>query len=637
MRKKYVFKPYTELFDKLFLQEKARILGVLGNESLSIRHVGSTAVPGLGGKGIIDIALAVKQEDIENVSHKLAGLGYIFRESGSTEERSFFRIDLPDIEEEVRRYHLHVTFPESIEWKSLLAFRDYLRAHPEVVQEYAALKKKSADEVDEDGALYRAKKWPFFQKILLKALGHKIFFVIGASGAGKTTTLKQFENAMPLCCRLVHFDSIGVPSFEEMEKEYGSIEEWQRAETFKWVEKLAKEDLLKSHIVFDAQIRPSFISEACDAHGAVYDVLLFDCFDEERKRRLVNRGHPELADNDMMNWATFLRRECQKRRYKIINNTHITLEQTFRLFSTWLDYQISSQIEIPVEVVESLIDTQFPEYSKLPINEVKPNGWDNRTFRLGSEMSVRLPSAERYAAKVPIEHKYLPYLATHLSLPIPKPIALGRPSAEYPWHWSIYGWIDGQTLDTCHFDDEELDRLAGQLAYFLKELQAIDVCDGPKPGSHNFYRGESPIVYDAETRSSIDNLYEYIDVKAALEVWERAIHSRWKKKPVRIHGDFSTGNILINEQELAGIIDFGGMAVGDPSCDLCIAWTFFQGNSRKAFKSALDPDEDTWNRARGWALWKALITLESVNERGEKEGKKQIYLINEILKDYENR
>ena len=633
MRKKYVFKPYTELFDTLFLQEKARLLGVLGHDSLSIQHVGSTAVPGLGGKGIIDIALAVKQGDIENVSHKLAGLGYIFRESGSTEERSFFRIDLPDIEEEVRRYHLHVTFPESIEWKTLLAFRDYLRAHPEIVQEYAALKKKSADEANEDGALYRAKKSPFFQKTLLKALGHKIYFVIGASGSGKTTTLKQFENAMPHYCRLIHFDSIGVPPFEEMEKEYGSIEEWQKAKTFKWVEKLAKEDLLQSHVVFDAQIRPSFISEACDVYGVAYDVLLFDCSDEERKRRLVHRGHPELADDNMMNWAAFLRRECQHRCYEIINNTHLTLEQTFHLFSTWLGYQISTQIEIPVQLVESLIDTQFPEHSKLPINEVKPNGWDNRTFRLGREMSVRLPSAERYAAKVFLEHKYLPYLAIHLSLPIPKPIALGTPSAEYPWHWSIYGWIDGQTLDICHFGDEELDLLAGQLAYFLQELQAIDASDGPKPGSHNFYRGESPIVYDAETRSSIDNLYEYIDVKAALEVWERAIHSRWKKKPVWIHGDFSTGNILINEQELSGIIDFGGMAVGDPSCDLCIAWIFFQGNSRKIFKSALDLDEGTWNRARGWALWKALITLESNEDKTGKEAKLQLNLIREILED----
>lgn len=171
-RKKYIFKPYTELFDQLFLQEKARLLDELKDVSFSIQHVGSTAVPGLGGKGIIDIALAVRKKDIQNASHKLADLGYIFHKSASTEERLFFYIDLPDIKEKIRRYHLHVTFPESIEWKTLLAFRDYLKAHPEAAEEYAALKKKSVDEVNENGALYREKKLPFFQKILLKALEH---------------------------------------------------------------------------------------------------------------------------------------------------------------------------------------------------------------------------------------------------------------------------------------------------------------------------------------------------------------------------------------------------------------------------------------------------------------------------------
>ena len=55
---------------------------------------------------------------------------------------------------------------------------------------------------------------------------HKIYFIIGASGSGKTTALKNFEKNMPKSCTLLHFDSIGVPSFEEMEKEYGTIEEW---------------------------------------------------------------------------------------------------------------------------------------------------------------------------------------------------------------------------------------------------------------------------------------------------------------------------------------------------------------------------------------------------------------------------
>lgn len=347
MRKKYVFKPYNELFEKLFVQEKARLLSALGDAPLSIQHVGSTAVPGLGGKGIIDIAVALPQEELEDVAVKLAGLGYIFHENGSTAERAFFRIDLPDSAEGVRRYHLHVTFPESIEWKTLLAFRDYLRAHPDVVQEYSKLKTVSAAQVDEDGALYRAQKAPFFQKVLLQALGHKILFVIGASGSGKTTTLKQLAAAMPQHCRLRHFDSIGVPSFAEMEAEYGSIEGWQKAKTFEWVGKLAQEELLKSHVVFDAQVRPSFIAEACAAQGVAYDVVLLDCSNEERSKRLLARGHPELVNDNMMNWAAFLRKECQQQRYEIVDNTHLSLEQTFHRLSTWLSCKMATQISTP--------------------------------------------------------------------------------------------------------------------------------------------------------------------------------------------------------------------------------------------------------------------------------------------------
>ena len=165
---------------------------------------------------------------------------------------------------------------------------------------------------------------------------HKIFFVIGASGSGKTTTLKLLEKEMPPHYQLVHFDSIGVPSFEEMEKEYGSIEEWQRVKTIEWVEKLAKEDLTRSSIIFDAQVRPYFIVRACAQYGVGFEVILIDCSNEQRKKRLIDRGHLELADQNMMNWAAFLRKECQDRQYKIIDNSSLSIEQTFQQLLAWL-------------------------------------------------------------------------------------------------------------------------------------------------------------------------------------------------------------------------------------------------------------------------------------------------------------
>lgn len=166
---------------------------------------------------------------------------------------------------------------------------------------------------------------------------HKIYFIIGASGSGKTTTLKRFEKKLPDHCLLLHFDSIGVPYFKEMEKEYGSIEEWQRIQTIAWVKKLSENNLTFSNVIFDAQIRPSFIQEACALYEVKYKVILFDCADATRKQRLISRGHPELADENMMNWAAFLRKECQKHHHHILDNTHLNPEQTFELFSKWLE------------------------------------------------------------------------------------------------------------------------------------------------------------------------------------------------------------------------------------------------------------------------------------------------------------
>ena len=161
--KKYVFKPYSKSFPELFGREKERIASLVSG-ALSIEHVGSTAVPELGGKGIIDIAIAAHRQDWEWVKQQLKNLGYEFRETGSTEDRWFVRVDLPDPEEGLRRYHVHLTYPESVDWKGLIGFRDYLRVHPEEAQQYAAMKEKAATEANNDGKIYRALKEPMFKK-----------------------------------------------------------------------------------------------------------------------------------------------------------------------------------------------------------------------------------------------------------------------------------------------------------------------------------------------------------------------------------------------------------------------------------------------------------------------------------------
>lgn len=163
-KQKYVYKPYSKIFPDLFQKEKARISSSL-KQALAIEHIGSTAIPGLGGKGIIDIAIAVAKEEMARTPAILQKLGYEFRPSFSIPERLYFIAYRPDLEEGSRKYHIHLTYPTSKEWKELIGFRDYLLAHPEAVAEYADIKKLAAQMANQDGHLYRKMKEPMFQKV----------------------------------------------------------------------------------------------------------------------------------------------------------------------------------------------------------------------------------------------------------------------------------------------------------------------------------------------------------------------------------------------------------------------------------------------------------------------------------------
>jgi aminoglycoside phosphotransferase (APT) family kinase protein len=263
--------------------------------------------------------------------------------------------------------------------------------------------------------------------------------------------------------------------------------------------------------------------------------------------------------------------------------------------------------EITAELVACLIGAQFPEWSGLAIRPVVLDGWDNTTFRLGDDASVRLPSHEAYVAQIDKEHRWLPILAPHLPLPIPRPIAKGRPGCGYPLPWSIYGWIEGEPAAVAGVVDD--DRLADDLGAFLAALRGVSPEGGPPAGAHSFKRGGPVTAWDEQTRATIDVLGHEIDRDGALAVWEAATAAVLSSPDVWVHGDVTGSNLLVTDGRLCGVIDFGCAAVGDPACDLTPAWTTFHGSSRRRFVAALDADHDTWRRARGGALWKALIAI----------------------------
>lgn len=288
-------------------------------------------------------------------------------------------------------------------------------------------------------------------------------------------------------------------------------------------------------------------------------------------------------------------------------------------------------MHINISLVRRLIHSQFPEWRDLPIRPVALDGWDNRTFRLGEEMTVRLPSAEAYSAQVEKEQRWLPILAPHLPLPIPTPLAMGAPAEGYPWYWSVYRWLEGENATSENIAD--LDECAIALAQFLADLQGIDSVGGPQPGEHNFFRGGPLEIYDAETRRAIVALQGKIDTDAATAVWEQALQTTWHGPPLWLHGDVSATNLLVRAGGLSSVIDFGCMGVGDPACDLTIAWTLFSGTSREAFRKALPLDNATWERGRGWGLWKGLITLAEEINASLEGAEKSRRIIEDILAD----
>ncbi|WP_419997275.1 aminoglycoside phosphotransferase family protein [Streptomyces boninensis] len=256
---------------------------------------------------------------------------------------------------------------------------------------------------------------------------------------------------------------------------------------------------------------------------------------------------------------------------------------------------------IDVALVRRLVDTQFPQWAELPLRRVEPAGSDHVIHRLGEDLSVRLPRHAGAIGQARKEYEWLPRLAPHLPLDIPVPVAVGEPDLGYPWPWAVTRWLDGEvaTVEALEGSAET----AVELAEFLVALQQF------APERVRELVGRTDLGYgslagrDASTRVAIEQVSGAFDAGALRELWEAALGAEgWGRAPVWFHGDFHTGNLLTKGPRLSAVIDFGGLGVGDPACDLMMAYTLMSGPSRAAFRAVLDVDDATWLRGRGWAL-----------------------------------
>ena len=223
-------------------------------------------------------------------------------------------------------------------------------------------------------------------------------------------------------------------------------------------------------------------------------------------------------------------------------------------------------------------------------------------------MVVRLPRTERTSGTLEKERQWLPRLAPLLPVAVPVPLVEGIPAEGYPLEWSVYRWLKGEDATVERVTDQS--QSATDLAQFVAALQQIDPTGGPSPGEHNAFRGVPLATRDAPTRAAIVSLRGAIDVGAVTAGWESALQlPEWEHPPVWIHGDLDSRNLLVEEGRLSAVIDFGCLGVGDPACDVMVAWKVLSADTRIIFRTTLSVDESTWARARGWALSQALMAL----------------------------
>lgn len=294
---------------------------------------------------------------------------------------------------------------------------------------------------------------------------------------------------------------------------------------------------------------------------------------------------------------------------------------------------VPKRITVEPEQVRRLVGEQLPQWADLPVRPVARGGWDNWTFHLGSDLVVRMPSAAAYAEAVAKEQRWLPVLAPQLPLPVPVALAHGVPGAGYPFDWSVYQWLEGQTVAVA--PPVDLIAFAEDLADFLIALRGVDTADGPSPGLHNWYRGGPLQTYDELARGALAELGDHLDVRAAADLWARTPTTPWDGTVRWFHGDIAPGNLLTSGGRLAGVIDFGTCGIGDPACDLAVAWTVLTGDARQTFRDKPAVDDATWERGRGWALWKTLTTCSNTYEEAEdaEEFAEARRVLGEILDD----
>ena len=285
----------------------------------------------------------------------------------------------------------------------------------------------------------------------------------------------------------------------------------------------------------------------------------------------------------------------------------------------------AGEVHTDVALVRRLLAAQFPRWADLAIEPVPSAGTDNALYRLGDALVVRLPRIHWAVGGIDSDVRWLPLLAPFLPVAVPVPIAKGAPAEGYPWSWGVYPWLEGDNPTVGGIADPE--SLATQIARFADALHRVGLDGGPPAG-----RGVPLAMRDEPTRAAIAALEGMVDTEGVSVAWEAALAvPPWTGPPVWVHGDLAGGNLLVLDGRLTAVIDWGGVGVGDPACDLMVAWNLLPPDGRELFRAALGVDDATWGRGRGWALSVALIQLPYYSDTNPALAANARHVVGEVL------
>ena len=255
-------------------------------------------------------------------------------------------------------------------------------------------------------------------------------------------------------------------------------------------------------------------------------------------------------------------------------------------------------------VVTRLLRDQAPHLADLPVRVSPASGSSNWVFRLGEALAVRLPRTDEYVPDLLKEVRWLPHVAPHVVSPVPEVVARGEPSEAFARPWSVVTWLAGEL--PLALDQAQQARFAETLGAFLRSLHSVGAAGIPRGVEQWGYRCGEPVTdqIDHWAEQAATALADVFDPAAVREAWRRLRRVPPATQPACwVHTDLSSENVLVHDDgRVAGVIDFGGLGVGDRSVDLLYAWSLLDGPAREVLRVASGSDEATWSRARAWAF-----------------------------------